>query len=175
MSITKWGKRKGCAALLFCWPLVTGSAHFRTGFDARILSAHNRERAALGLPSLSWNPNLASGAKRWSEHLARTGQFAHSPDHPGDERLGENIWGGTPDRYSPEAMVTLWIAEKRHFRPGVFPANSATGDVTDVAHYTQLVWRGTRQVGCHLSRGASEEVLVCRYSSPGNVIGQKVL
>lgn len=163
-----------CSLLMICWPLVTGGRGWRTDFDARILAAHNRERASLGVPPLRWNADLAAGAKQWSDHLARTGRFAHSPDLPGAEPLGENIWGGTPNAFSPEAMVTLWIAEKRHFRSGVFPGSSRTGNVADVSHYTQLVWRSTRQVGCALSRGAAEEVLVCRYSSPGNVMGQNV-
>lgn len=164
-----------CGLLVLCWPLVMGSVGYRTNFDMRILAAHNRERAALGVPPLRWDPRLAAGAKQWSDHLARTGGFAHSPDHPGDERLGENIWGGTPNAFAPEAMVALWVAEKRHFQFGTFPRNSRTGNVADVSHYTQLVWRSTRQVGCALSRGAAEEILVCRYSDPGNVIGQGVL
>ena len=166
-------------ALKFCvlllgWPLATAGTSYDAEFDARLLAAHNRERAAFGAPPLEWNADLAAGARRWSDHLARTGGFAHSPDAPGSVRIGENIWGGTPDAFSPEAMVKLWIAEKRYFRPGVFPRNSRTGDVADVSHYTQLVWRATRQVGCALSRGATEDVLVCRYSNPGNIIGQTV-
>lgn len=156
------------------WPFATASTSYGAEFGARLLAAHNRERAAFGARPLEWSAELAAGAQRWSDHLARTGGFAHSPDAPGAVRIGENIWGGTPDAYSPEAMVRLWIAEKRHFRPGVFPRNSSTGDVADVSHYTQLVWGSTRRVGCALSRGADEDVLVCRYSSPGNVIGQSI-
>jgi hypothetical protein len=35
-----------------------------------------------------------------------------------------------------------------------------------------MVWRTTTQVGCATARTADEEVLVCRYSPPGNWIGQ---
>ena len=163
-----------CGLLMICWPAMTGSVSFRENFDQRILDAHNRERATLGLPPMRWNAALSEGAQQWSDHLARTGAFAHSPDYPGQPRLGENIWGGTPGAYGPEAMVGLWVAEKRDFRPGVFPANSRTGRVGDVSHYTQLMWHSTEQVGCALSRGAAEEILVCRYSGPGNIIGQTV-
>ena len=38
-----------------------------------------------------------------------------------------------------------------------------------------LVWRRTTHVGCALSAAGAEEILVCRYSSSGNVIGQHVL
>jgi len=69
-------------------------------------------------------------------------------------------------------MVGLWVAEKRDFKPGVFPANSRTGDVEAVGHYTQLVWRRSSAVGCALAHGRAEDFLVCRYSTAGNVVGQ---
>ncbi|TVV71969.1 CAP domain-containing protein [Sphingomonas solaris] len=171
-SILGKGKLVASALLLACLPIVTGSLGHRTDFEARILAAHNRERAALGIPPLRWNEDLANGAKDWSDHLALTGGFAHSPNEPGQDLEGENIWGGTPKAFSPEAMVTYWIAEKRYFRDGVFPRNSRTGNVADVSHYTQVMWRSTRQVGCSLSNGRREEILVCRYSDPGNIIGR---
>ena len=163
-----------CGLLAFCWPLMTASVNFRVNFDSRVLAAHNVERASLGVPPLRWNADLAAGAKQWSDYLARTGEFQHSADGPGNERVGENIWGGTPGAYAPEDMIKRWISEKRHFQAGIFPKTSRTGSVADVSHYTQLVWRSTNQVGCSLSRGAREEILVCRYSGPGNVIGQSV-
>ena len=39
--------------------------------------------------------------------------------------------------------------------------------------YTQLIWGGSRQVGCASAVGADEEFLVCRYSDAGNVMGQR--
>jgi hypothetical protein len=156
-------------------PFMIGSLGQRTNFDDRVLAAHNRERAQLSVPPLAWDEELAKGAAHWARHLSRTGRFEHSPDSPGAEPQGENIWGGTPKRYVPENMVGLWIAEKKHYKPGVFPANSRSGRVEDVSHYTQLIWRRTNRVGCAISGEGAEEVLVCRYSTAGNVIGQRVL
>ena len=165
-----WGK----AILLTASVALTGAVA-PSEFENQILAAHNAERAALGLQPLAWNAELAGGARRWSEHLASTGRFEHSPSIPGEMPAGENIWGGTPGAFRPERMVGAWIAEKKHFRPGVFPRNSTTGRVEDVSHYTQIIWRSSLQVGCAISRGASEEILVCRYSAPGNVIGASPL
>jgi len=86
---------------------------------------------------------------------------------------GENLWAGTPRAYSPEAMVALWAAEKTDYRPGVFPNNSRSGDLERVGHYTQLIWRGSGQVGCATAIGRDEEFLVCRYSGAGNVYGER--
>ena len=70
-------------------------------------------------------------------------------------------------------MVGRWIEEKRDFKPGIFPANSRTGRLEDVGHYTQLMWRSTERVGCAITQNADYDFLVCRYLEGGNVIGER--
>lgn len=160
-------------ALLLCSPLLIGGTATRADFNQRLLTAHNAERAAIGVPPLQWNPQLAADARVWANEMATTGRFEHSPDEPGQAPQGENLWAGTPRAFSPEAMVHLWVSEKGDYRPGVFPSNSRSGDVEHVGHYTQLIWRASRQVGCATAVGRDEEFLVCRYSEPGNVYGER--
>jgi hypothetical protein len=155
-------------------PLLICGLAPRTNFDARLLAAHNRERLEMAVPPLQWDAELARGAAKWAEHLSRTGKFEHSPDDPREEPIGENIWGGTPQAYLPENMVGLWIAEKKHFKAGTFPDNSRSARLEDVTHYTQLIWRYTTHVGCGVSSAGSEEVMVCRYRTAGNIHGQPV-
>ncbi len=154
-------------------PLLIGGTSARADFNARLLSAQNAERVKVGVPALTWNANLAADARKWADRLAATGRFEHSPDEAGKEPQGENLWAGTPRAFSPEAMVGLWAAEKRDYKPGVFPNNSRSGDVEQVGHYTQLIWSRTGQVGCASAIGKNEEVLVCRYSEAGNVYGER--
>lgn len=160
------------AAAMAAAALLSGATSASGGFDQRVLTAHNAERAALGLPPLRWNANLAVDAQRWANHLAATNRFEHAPDEKGEPQ-GENLWAGTRGYFSPEAMVNAWIREKRYFRPGPFPYNSTTGDVEDVGHYTQLVWRETGEVGCARAANQGEDFLVCRYSQAGNYIGER--
>lgn len=160
--------------LLLAAPCMLGAADLSRDLEARWLASHNRERAALGLAPLRWNDQLAEGADRWAEHLASTGEFRHSPNDQGP-RLGENIWGGTSGRFTPERMIGLWLAEKQYFKSGVFPANSTSGNSRDVGHYTQIIWRNSTDVGCSLARGRDEDILVCRYATAGNVWGQSPL
>lgn len=160
------------AALALLAPLLTGTSRASAGFETRVLSTHNIERGSLGLPPLRWNPELAASAQSWADRLAATGRFEHAPeDRYAPE--GENLWAGTRGYFAPEAMVDAWIREKKYFRPGVFPDNSTTGRVEDVGHYTQLVWRETREVGCARATGAREDVLVCRYTQAGNYVGER--
>ncbi|NTZ41505.1 hypothetical protein G7A66_00035 [Altererythrobacter sp. SALINAS58] len=90
--------------------------------------------------------------------------------HPHEAKLSNM---STPGKFGAERIVGAWIAEKRYFKPGVFPANSTTLKVQDVSHYTQIIWRDTREVGCSTRTGKSEQILVCRYNSPGNVVGKR--
>lgn len=159
-------------ALSFVTPFAMGAQGPRDNLDGRLLAAHNRERAELGLAPMRWNPELAASAKSWARHLALTSRFEHSPDDPKSEPEGENLWAGTAGYYQPESMVGLWIDEKDDFKPGIFPNNSRSGDIERVGHYTQLVWAQTEEVGCAVQRGRAEDVLVCRYKSAGNVVGK---
>lgn len=171
----RYRKSEAAAGLLvLSAPLLVGAISPAQMFSTMILAAHNRERTAIGVPPLRWNAALAGSAQRWADHLAATGSFEHAPESP-TEAEGENLWAGTRGHYSIEARVDAWVREKRYFTPGTFPRNSTTGKVEDVGHYTQLIWRNTQQVGCAQASGAREDVLVCRYSSPGNYIGERVL
>lgn len=81
---------------------------------------------------------------------------------------------GTRGAFSPEQMVGNWIAERAYYRPGApFPNVSRTGNWTDVAHYTQVVWSGTTHVGCAIYPSANWDYLICRYSPPGNIDGAR--
>jgi len=137
------------------------------------LAAHNKERAAYGSSLLSWDPALAAQARNYASELAATGRLQHSAkaERPGQ---GENLWLGTRGYYAPEMMVGSWAGEKRHFRRGVFPANSRTGNWRDIGHYSQMVWPRTARVGCGLASSARWDVLVCRYSPPGNQDGLRI-
>ena len=139
----------------------------------RLLAVHNRERARTGAPALAWDPRLAAAAAAYGPSLAARGSLAHSP--PESRRgQGENLWMGTRGAYSLEEMAGSWADEKRLFRPGIFPDVSSSGKWSDVGHYTQMIWRGTTRLGCAIHRGRDWDFLICRYSPPGNVVGQRV-
>lgn len=132
---------------------------------------HNRARQAYGSAPIGWDEGLARDAAVYARTLARSGRFEHDPQRGRNPRQGENLWVGTRGAYSYGEMVGLLIDEKRMFRPGRFPDVSRTGDWSQVAHYTQIVWPTTQRVGCATASNASSDYLVCRYLPAGNVVG----
>jgi Cysteine-rich secretory protein family len=140
--------------------------------NIRLLEAHNVARKAVDAAPLIWSDALANDARGWAQKLAQTGQFEHAPQPKGPSAQGENLWMGTVFAYSPEDMVSAWTAERQYYRRGIFPKVSTTGAWSDVGHYTQMIWHNTTHVGCAIARSEGDEYLVCRYSPPGNWIGQ---
>lgn len=144
-----------------------------------VLDAHNKYRSAVKVPLLTWSDALARDAQSWANHLAATHTFTHSGVR------GENLAGFTTGHNAPAQLVDQWGAEESDFIAPcpVFKALTAgdpcsrTGDWHDIGHYTQMVWRGTTQVGCGLATDVTtrRDILVARYAPPGNTIGQPVL
>lgn len=144
-----------------------------TAIEARLLAVHNRERARVGHPLLQWDPALAAAAASYGPTLASLGRLVHAPKEL-RPRQHENLamaWHGT---HTPEQLVGMWVAEKRHLKPGLFPDVSRTGYWKDIGHYSTMVWRTTTHVGCAIHE-ADWDYLICRYSPPGNIDGKPVL
>jgi len=137
-----------------------------------MLAGHGAARAEVGLPPLVWDDALAAAAMAYAQTLARTRQFRHAEQPRGAAAQGENLFTGTRGAYSYREMIDLWIAEKKDFINRPTPNFSRTGRFGDVGHYSQIVWRGTRSVGCALASNDRDDYLVCRYSPAGNVWGQ---
>ena len=141
--------------------------------EARLLRAHNRERAAVGSLPLRWDPQLQQAAATYARQLAANGRFQHA-SRESLQGQGENLWMGTRGAFTPEGMVSDWASGRRVFQPGIFPNVSRTGNWADVGHYTQIIWRDTHSIGCAVASSARHDYLVCRYIVPGNIVGMKV-
>jgi hypothetical protein len=144
----------------------------RGGDLLKILDLHNRVRSEVGSPPLRWNPDLARGAQEWADTIARTGVVEHS-SRVGRENERENIVAGPFTPIGPLAMAQTWVDEQSLFRPGVFP-DVCTGDWSLCAHYSQMVWSTTTEVGCGYAEGMYV-ALVCRYAPKGNIDGKLVI
>lgn len=141
-----------------------------SSFVNTVLQVHNNFRAELRLPALVWSAELAKDAREWASHLAAIDKGQHDMSIRGKE--GENLWWGTAGAFSPGDMVGYWGGEKKDFVYGVFPDVKKKSSSV-VGHYTQIVWKNTTSVGCAIATNGKTDYLVCRYATPGNIIGQK--
>jgi hypothetical protein len=122
---------------------------------------------------MTWDAGLATAADDYALELATTDKWEHSA-HERRKGQGENLWMGTRAAFTLEEMVGEWLAERQMFHSGTFPKVSTSGSWHDVGHYTQIIWADTLRVGCALRSSPSYDYLVCRYSAPGNVMGERV-
>lgn len=128
-----------------------------------MLDAHNRVRTRVGVPKLVWSRRLAAYASDWAARLLAGRQFAHRPD----SEYGENLFAISGGRLSPSKVVSEWASESRDYDLRLNYCNGVCG------HYTQIVWDGTRQVGCGVAKGGGREIWVCNYDPPGNWNGRR--
>ena len=124
-----------------------------------MLASHNRYRARHCAAPLTWSPRLAEVAQAWANTLAAKGcAFGHSRGGS----YGENLAAGTTGAMDPGTVVAMWYDEVALYafdRPGF---SMQTG------HFTQVVWRGTTQLGCGVVQCKGMDVWVCNYDPPGN-------
>ena len=138
---------------------------------ASVLRAHNAARSQFGVGPVRWSDELAAGAMAHAQYMAATGIYGHDQTPGRRKKAGENLWRGQRGVFSYDVMMGVMVEEARYFRPGAFPDNSRTGEWHDVAHYTQIVWPTTTEVGCALASSPTTDYFVCRYAPTGNKDG----
>ena len=151
------------------WPAPAdrGDVHLRNA----VLKLHNQARREFGVAPVIWSEELAAGALQHAQYMAATGIYGHDQTPGRRKKSGENLWRGQRGLFAYDVMVQVMVDEARHFRPGAFPDNSATGDWHAVAHYTQIIWPTTTEVGCALASSPTTDYFVCRYAPTGNKDG----
>ncbi len=132
-------------------------------FADDFVQAHNSYREQLGLPALAWSPQLAARAQQWALYLIQTGSFGPRRDGV----FGENLYEISGGYSSPAAVVAAWMSEGRNYNRNTNTCSARCG------HFTQVVWRDTRFIGCAVARDRSREIWVCNYDPHGNVQGER--
>src|SRR4051812_26170779 len=153
-------------------------------FANHILAIHNAERVAVGVQPLVWSDKLAADAKTWADYMAATHNFRHDAEHLGNLGEGENLNSFVYNLGDPPSTAKLqegWVNEKNYYQQWATNSLPKTANWTGwyPGHYNQMVWKTTKEVGCAtgftsgLSADSRGVFLDCRYSPPGNILGQK--
>jgi hypothetical protein len=132
------------------------------------MGIQNAARAEIGEAPLQWSPRLEQYARWWAaENAAQADCGLHHSGGP----YGENVFWGSPGRdWRPSDAAAQWASEKRWYIPFL----NACLFYDRCGHYTQIVWRSTRSVGCAKVTCADGNVFItCNYDPPGNYLGQR--
>jgi len=162
--------------------MLAGTPAFAADFDpAAFVTAHNKWRAADGVKErLSYSTSLAKSAQAWADKLKKTNRCQMRHSDP-DGKYGENLYWGSALQWSdgrkelqkvtPEQVVDSWGSEKADYD---YASNSCQPGKM-CGHYTQVVWRDTKTVGCAVAvcEDSKQQVWVCQYQPAGNWIGEK--
>merc|ERR1711971_1264935 len=67
-----------------------------------------------------------------------------------------------------QGAVDNWYSEIKDYTYGKEPSTGGS----EIGHFTQVVWKGSTEVGVGVAQEGSTVVVVANYSPPGNVRGQ---
>ena len=131
--------------------------------DSGWLAAHNvrrqryHEDGGTSYVPLQWSAGLASCSQQWAELLVDNGcNLRHCANVLGLNQcqFGENLARHSGLTQTADQILTRWTEDEE-------------GTANDL-HFSQVLWRPTRYVGCGWATGSCGEVQVCRYVKPGN-------
>ena len=131
-----------------------------------ILENHNYHRKRHQVGSLVRSSDLESIAQSYSQTLASTGKFAHSGNKYNGDYMGENLYMSFGSIITGTDASQMWYDEKE-----LYDFNNQ-GFSMDTGHFTQLVWKGSKQLGCGASCSNYGCYITCNYYPAGNYIDQ---
>ena len=107
-----------------------------------LLDRHNYYRAKHQAANLERLAALETIAQSYSEKLVTLGYLVHSSNTLNGNYIGENLYFGYNAGYLGTKPVDAWYDEIKDYDFAKSEFTSGTG------HFTQVVWKNTKQVGC---------------------------
>jgi uncharacterized protein YkwD len=141
------------------------------GIMKGITEAHNfyRRKTGGGLPELVWDESLATYAQEWANYLQNTNncRMQHRQGSHRVKQYGENLAWASGKELEADEVIKMWYDEIKDYN---YDFNTCSGVC---GHYTQVVWKNSKKLGCAMAKCANSEVWICNYDPPGNWVGQR--
>ncbi|XP_012937509.1 pathogenesis-related protein PRB1-3-like [Aplysia californica] len=157
-------------SLIPCMFLVSASSanvlNLSNGAIKKFVDLHNqyRKETGAGLPDLTWSQEMACYAAK----LASKCKFAHDPA----KKYGENIYMSSQKLTDVKAAMdssASWRSEKSRVAADNWDCAYDLSEATTCGHYSQQVWKATKEIGCGVSVCDSGTMVFCEYKPAGNV------
>lgn len=136
-------------------------------FCLEALNAHNYYRRIHHAYPLTINNQLSNIAQNYSRRLAYTIRaLQHSTNRYNNENLGENLYYCTGKVPTGNMATKSWYDEIEYYNFNSDSGNTASG------HFSQVVWKGTREVGFGVTKNYNGQYfVVANYFPAGNTLG----
>ncbi|XP_053601616.1 uncharacterized protein LOC128670180 isoform X1 [Plodia interpunctella] len=136
-------------------------------FENEALEVHNEYRREHGVEPLVLNKEICKVSQKWADELAKRDEMAYSLN----KHYGESVycgWSSDPNtKIRARDCVDKWYSEINQFSFGREPDELKSG------HFTQIVWRGSKELGIGCAKSKSGKLyVVANYSPPGNYNNQ---
>lgn len=140
-------------------------------FGNSFVEEHNKYRSELGIPGVEWSPDIAKYAQEWADHLKKQKCKMQHRSRAGKKAksYGENLAWASGKKMNPAEVVKMWYDEVEDYN---YDTNKCRPGAV-CGHYTQVIWKNSKQIGCGMATCGKTEIWVCNYDPPGNYIGQK--
>ncbi|CEJ90801.1 hypothetical protein VHEMI06558 [[Torrubiella] hemipterigena] len=142
-------------------------------YQRAVLNAHNGHRSQHSASALSWSDDLANKAAANANKCV----FAHDSSGQNLASFGSTGDLGSAADAAAKGVSDQWYKEISDFH--YFGQPNPTQDFEKWGHFTQVVWKGSQQVGCATVKCPAGTVLgfpsmytVCNYAPAGNFAGQ---
>lgn len=141
------------------------------------LQVHNDARKEVGVAPLVWSEKLEQQALKYAKQIARTNNYEHSNTKDGENlamfyeyeesnRVKTYIYSDTP-LYDASMAWYEEIKDYKYSKIKRFRIGPKIG------HYTQMVWKDTKEVGIASAISKNGKVyVVARYYPVGNYLGE---
>ncbi len=136
-----------------------------------LIEIHNEWREKVNCPPVEWSDEIADYAQEWGKHLKElAGIYKHRP-YSGEWKqiYGENIFSGSEDNYKAKYVVDTWASEIKDYNGEAIDNQN----YINIGHYTQIVWKTCKKIGCAKIIHHGRSIWICNYSPSGNIMGQK--
>ncbi|XP_073937883.1 GLIPR1-like protein 2 isoform X2 [Castor canadensis] len=146
-------------------------------FINEYVDLHNQLRTNVfprgsNLRFMTWDVALSRTARAWGKKCVFE-RNSHLEDsqmaHPTFNGIGENMWVGPENEFTPSIAIRSWYAERKKYDL----KNNTCSD--DCSHYIQLVWDNSYKVGCAVTSCSRvgqiihAALFICNYAPGGTV------
>ena len=161
--------------LLFLFPTLILGQLDKDKLSA--LQVHNDARKGVGVAPLVWSEKLEQQALKYAKQIARTNNYEHSNTKDGENlamfyeyeesnKVKTYIYSDTPLYDASMA----WYEEIKDYKYSKIKRYRIG---PKIGHYTQMVWKDTKEVGIASAISKNGKVyVVARYYPVGNYLGE---